>query len=212
MTTNSIQQNQSIHIQHQQQAVQNMPTSSQNASGSGQQQPVPAQRSSQSKISEMLKKKVPPKRKSTVSNSRSKNRQEEQPSVMHDLINKATLGSASNRNAPGTSSSSGSSTRSRFSSSILASLNPARWGRQSSANSSSSYTKENTTNNLSKSNSNSNFITAGNRELARQWIRDQSAIFANRFNNQLIPIEKVPSDACVLNRLSSKCLVHSLLI
>lgn len=157
-----------------------------------------------SKVSDILKRKVPPKRKSQHNKSKNRNDEQQQnppplPStssstnVVQDFINKASnLGSSSssssgrNTNPP---SASSSSSRSRFSgassktSSFLASLNPVRWGRTSSHStftSASSGTKDNS-NILSKSASNSNLIAAGNREKARQWIRDQSISFVKRY-------------------------------
>ncbi|KAL1377609.1 hypothetical protein pipiens_016146, partial [Culex pipiens pipiens] len=168
----------------------------------------------QLKVSDILKRKVPPKRKSQ-SSSKSKSRHDDAAgssaaaaaaamsttsaagssttsSVMQELINKATtLGSSSGRNTPSSSSSS----RSRFSgassktTSFLASLNPARWGRQSSSSSShhttttSAFGKDASGNALAKSQSNSNLIAAGNREKARQWIRDQSITFVSRYSS-----------------------------
>lgn len=156
------------------------------------------------KMSDILKRKVPPKRRST-GGSRLKSRADEpqqqhppstatptnpQPqqyqsmSVMHELINKATNLGSSGRNTPASTSSN--SSKSRFSgaslktTSFLASLNPARWGRTGSHN---PFYKDQT-NNLSKSTSNSNLIAAGNREKARQWIRDQSIQFAKRYSDQ----------------------------
>ncbi|XP_070496016.1 E3 ubiquitin-protein ligase TRIP12 isoform X2 [Chironomus tepperi] len=159
--------------------------------------------SSGSKVSDILKRKVPPKRKSQQ-NNKSKNRNDEQAqnntaaamptagsssNVVQDFINKASnLGTTGGRSTPSTSSSS---SRSRFSgassktSSFLASLNPVRWGRTSSHSTfsgSSSSSKDNG-NNLNKSASNSNLIAAGNREKARQWIRDQSISFAKRYSD-----------------------------
>ncbi|CAD6991776.1 unnamed protein product [Ceratitis capitata] len=181
----------------------------------------------QHKMSDMLKRKVPPKRKSQ-SSSRSKTRQEEggssSTSSMHDLLSRATsLGSSTGRNTPsagggksrfsggggansaGTSSSGSSSTKTSF----LASLNPARWGRQGShhssftkdtgsanhsgsSNSSSavsaahaaSHSGNNAANSISKSISNANLIAAGNREKARQWVREQSISFVKRHAEQ----------------------------
>lgn len=63
----------------------------------------------------------------------------------------------------------------------MASLNPARWGRQGSHN----FTKDtnaSTANALSKNPSNSNLIAAGNREKARQWIRDQAILFITKYS------------------------------
>lgn len=155
---------------------------------------------SSSKVSDILKRKVPPKRKSQH-NSKSKNRAEDnQPTssvaatgstsgnVVQDFINKASNLGTTGRNTP--SAGSSSSSRSRFSgassktTSFLASLNPVRWGRTSSSHStfsgSSSASKDGSSN-LSKSASNSNLIAAGNREKARQWIRDQAIMFVNRY-------------------------------
>lgn len=160
-------------------------------------EPTPSDRGgSSSKVSDILKRKVPPKRKSQH-NSKSKNRTEDSqaanaaaPSsssgnVVQDFINKASNLGTTGRNTP--SAGSSSSTRSRFSgassktTSFLASLNPVRWGRTSSSHSTfgsgSSNASKDGSNNLSKSASNSNLIAAGNREKARQWIRDQSIMF-----------------------------------
>lgn len=157
---------------------------------------------SSSKVSDILKRKVPPKRKSQH-NNKSKNRNDEQQvantvlptasssssssNVVQDFINKASNLGSTGRNTP---SASSSSSRSRFSgassktSSFLASLNPVRWGRTSSHSTfgGSSSTSKDNSNNLSKSASNSNLIAAGNREKARQWIRDQSISFVKRYS------------------------------
>ncbi|XP_044313079.1 E3 ubiquitin-protein ligase TRIP12 isoform X6 [Drosophila rhopaloa] len=112
----------------------------------------------QHKMTDMLKRKAPPKRKSQ-SSGRAKSRQEDAAvaaagsgvggappasasSAMHELLSRATsLGSGTGgRSTPNSGSGSGSS-KSRFNagnstnagsskSSFLASLNPARWGRQ----------------------------------------------------------------------------------
>ncbi|KAI8044893.1 hypothetical protein M5D96_001068 [Drosophila gunungcola] len=113
----------------------------------------------QHKMTDMLKRKAPPKRKSQ-SSGRAKSRQEDAAvaaaagsgtggappasasSAMHELLSRATsLGSGTGgRSTPSSGSGSGSS-KSRFNagnstnagsskSSFLASLNPARWGRQ----------------------------------------------------------------------------------
>ncbi|KAM7362392.1 E3 ubiquitin-protein ligase ctrip isoform 3-T5 [Cochliomyia hominivorax] len=207
----------------------------------------------QNKMSDMLKRKVPPKRKSQ-STSRSKSRQEDQSSsststsnaqassssTVHELLSRATsLGGGSNgsgsagRSTPSTSSkvrfsgghhSSSSGQQSSKTSSFLASLNPARWGRQGSHHSSSSaasnsgFTKDSTSSssttsshhnhshpnsstgssaghsmagcsslaaqNISKSISQANLIAAGNREKARQWIREQAISFIKRYASQ----------------------------
>lgn len=209
----------------------------------------------QNKMSDMLKRKVPPKRKSQ-STSRSKSRQEDQSSsststsnaqassssTVHELLSRATsLGGGSTasgsagRSTPSTSSkvrfsgghhSSSSGQQSSKTSSFLASLNPARWGRQGSHHSSSSaasnsgFTKDSTSSssttssshhnhshpnssagssaghsmagcsaslaaqNISKSISQANLIAAGNREKARQWIREQAISFIKRYASQ----------------------------
>ena len=172
------------------------------------QQPAPTDRSSSSssKVSDILKRKVPPKRKSQH-NSKSKSRGEDttttttttgvattsvvppqtSSSVMQDFINKASNLGTSGRNTP--SSSTSATSRSRFSgassktSSFLASLNPVRWGRTSSSSSHAAFANKEATNNLSKSTSNSNLIAAGNREKARQWIRDQSILFVKQYTD-----------------------------
>ncbi|XP_065365068.1 E3 ubiquitin-protein ligase TRIP12 isoform X3 [Calliphora vicina] len=208
----------------------------------------------QNKMSDMLKRKVPPKRKSQ-STTRSKSRQEDQTSsststsnaqassssTVHELLSRATsLGGGSTasgsagRSTPSTSSkvrfsgghhSSSSGQQSSKTSSFLASLNPARWGRQGSHHSSSSaasnsgFTKDSTSSssttssshhnhshpnssagssaghsmagcsslaaqNISKSISQANLIAAGNREKARQWIREQAISFIKRYASQ----------------------------
>ncbi|XP_055539751.1 E3 ubiquitin-protein ligase TRIP12 [Wyeomyia smithii] len=175
----------------------------------------------QLKVSDILKRKVPPKRKSQ-SSSKSKSRHDEAgnsqatnathaaalpsgsavagtstsssttSSVMQELINKATtLGSSSGRNTPSSSSRSRFSGASSKTTSFLASLNPARWGRQSSSSSShhsgTAYGKDGS-NALAKSQSNSNLIAAGNREKARQWIREQSISFVNRYSTDSVGV------------------------
>ncbi|XP_053681255.1 E3 ubiquitin-protein ligase TRIP12 [Anopheles nili] len=188
-----------------------------------------ASNSGQLKMSDILKRKVPPKRKSQGS-SKSKSRHEEShggsgagssssgngataastsgnsgsggvSSVMQEFINKATtMGAGSSSSGRHTPASGSGSSRSRFTgassktTSFLASLNPARWGRQSSSSSAAStshhasssgsgYSKDGSgSSSLNKSHSNSNLIAAGNREKARQWIRDQAVVFVNRYS------------------------------
>lgn len=159
----------------------------------------------QSKVSEMLKRKVPPKRKSQGS-SRSKSRtqdHEHSSSVMQELISKATGLGSSGRSTPSSSGSSAAaggsgssgSARSRFSSSsktssFLASLNPARWGRHGSSHghafakdgsstSGSSATAGSSLN--SEHSSSSSLIAAGNREKVRQWIREHAIAFSKNY-------------------------------
>uniref|UniRef100_A0A1B0DRJ3 E3 ubiquitin-protein ligase n=1 Tax=Phlebotomus papatasi TaxID=29031 RepID=A0A1B0DRJ3_PHLPP len=149
----------------------------------------------QTKMTDILKRKVPPKRKPQGGGRSSKSRQDDttstsapaavtQSSVMQELFNKATTLGSSGRNTP---SSSSTSSRSRFggsskTTSFLASLNPARWGRQTSHGSFTKDTSSSST--LSKSPSNSNLIAAGNREKARQWIREQAISFVQRYAEQ----------------------------
>jgi E3 ubiquitin-protein ligase TRIP12 len=141
-----------------------------------------------SKVSDILKRKVPPKRKSQH-NSKSKTRSEDNQSeactsgsVVQDLFNKASNLGATNR-----SGQSSTSSRSRFSSSktssFLASLNPVRWGRTSSSNAPLSGPNSTAKDSFNMSVSSSNLLAAGNREKARQWIRDQSISFVNRYRD-----------------------------
>lgn len=163
------------------------------------------------KMSDILKRKVPPKRgRLSTGGSRLKPRTDEaqqqqshNPSVMHELINKATNLGSSGRNTP--ASTSTNSSKSRFAgaslktTSFLASLNPARWGRTGSHN---SFYKDQT-NSLTKSTSNSNLIAAGNREKARQWIRDQSIQFAKRYSDQEASSGGQNPATCILSRLKN---------
>lgn len=162
------------------------------------------------KMSDILKRKVPPKRgRLSTGSSRLKPRSDDlsqqphTPSVMHELINKATNLGSSGRNTPASTSSN--SSKSRFAgaslktTSFLASLNPARWGRTGSHN---TFYKDQT-NNLSKSTSNSNLIAAGNREKARQWIRDQSIQFAKRYSDQEASSGRQNPAICILSRLKN---------
>lgn len=186
----------------------------------------------QSKMSDILKRKAPPKRKSQPS-SRSKARNQdhhnnEQPSVMQELMNKASALGSSGRNTPSTSSSplnvgasgsagssGSSSSRSRFgstskTSSFLASLNPARWGRttsmqshassKDSGHSSSSGAGTSTSSTLiNEHSSSSSLIAAGNREKARQWIREHAIEFNKKHDSE----NDLASEPTVLVRLSS---------
>lgn len=117
----------------------------------------------------------------------------------------------------GGSSGSGSSSRSRFgssskTSSFLASLNPARWGRTSSSHS-HSFSKDGSSGGsgssqvgtpgshslTSEHSSNSSLIAAGNREKARQWIREHAIAFNKKFGDTDRSSTNGPS---VLSRLS----------
>ncbi|XP_037922680.1 E3 ubiquitin-protein ligase TRIP12 isoform X3 [Hermetia illucens] len=197
--------------------MSNQPSSGTDATASVPSYSIPPPSSTgniQNKVSDILKRKVPPKRKSQ-SSGRSKPR----PDEAQDLINRTSaIGSGSSgRNTP---SSSSSASRSRFGvsssagatsgsgggssskTSFLASLNPARWGRQGSHHSSFAKDSSSTNaSNISKSASNANLIAAGNREKARQWIRDQAISFISRYTEQEIAKSIHPA-ASVLSRLS----------
>ncbi|PNF34561.1 E3 ubiquitin-protein ligase TRIP12 [Cryptotermes secundus] len=143
---------------------------------------------SQLRLTDVLKRKRTPKRAVT---SNRKTRQDSDnnlsSSVMQDLFSKATSLGSSGRSTP-TGGSGASSARSRFAgatsktTSFLASLNPARWGRN--LNSSGSgltdrpFHKESS---MSKSSSNPN-LTAGNKEKARNWVREQASHFVDTYS------------------------------
>lgn len=188
----------------------------------------------QSKMSDILKRKAPPKRKSQPS-SRSKSRNQDHgpehqsSSVMQELMNKASALGSSGRSTPSTSStpinvgasgsassSATSSSRSRFgshskTSSFLASLNPARWGRTASMHShsgskdsghssSGSHTPGSASSNafVHEHSSSSSLIAAGNREKARQWIREHAVTFKKNYDGE----RDVTTEPTVLVRLS----------
>lgn len=82
----------------------------------------------------------------------------------------------------------GGSNRSRFAgatsktSSFFSSLNPARWGRNvNSSSGDRNYSKDSLGGCLGKSVSNSN-LTAGNKEKARTWVREQAAKFVESYS------------------------------
>ncbi|XP_021937421.1 E3 ubiquitin-protein ligase TRIP12 isoform X3 [Zootermopsis nevadensis] len=143
---------------------------------------------SQLRLTDVLKRKRTPKRAVT---SNRKTRQDSDnslsSSVMQDFFSKATSLGSSGRSTP-TGASGTSSARSRFAgatsktTSFLASLNPARWGR--SLNSGGSgltdrpFHKESS---MSKSSSNPN-LTAGNKEKARNWVREQASRFVEAYS------------------------------
>uniref|UniRef100_A0A1B6CDK3 E3 ubiquitin-protein ligase n=1 Tax=Clastoptera arizonana TaxID=38151 RepID=A0A1B6CDK3_9HEMI len=100
--------------------------------------------------------------------------------VMQDFFSKAAnLGSGSRGNSGSRSRLYGSS--SSKTSSFLASLNPARWGRNDRhINKDASA--------LSKCTSNAN-LSAGNREKARQWVRDRASHFVEAYQSrQDVPV------------------------
>lgn len=142
---------------------------------------------SQLRLPDVLKRKRTPKR--AVPSSR-KTRQDDNnlsSSMMQDLFSKATSLGGSGRSTP-TGASGTSSARSRFAgatsktTSFLASLNPARWGRSLNPSATSlterPFHKESS---MSKSSSNPN-LTAGNKEKARNWVREQAARFVETYS------------------------------
>ncbi|KAL0280843.1 UNVERIFIED_CONTAM: hypothetical protein PYX00_002014 [Menopon gallinae] len=137
-----------------------------------------SQSPSQLKLSDVLSRKRKSKRGSNSSN-RSKNKHEEAlpSSMMQDIISKATSLGNSGRSTPtGTSRSRFAGGPGAKTTSFLASLNPAKWGRSpnnSSAHGERHFPKDS---GLSKSPSNSN-LTAGNKEKVRCWIRETASRF-----------------------------------
>lgn len=114
------------------------------------------------------------------------------------------------------SSGSSSSSRSRFgssskTSSFLASLNPARWARTPSmhshstskesghSSSSSGAGTSSTSTLINEHSSSSSLIAAGNREKARQWIRDHAIGFNKKYDSE----NDLASEPTVLVRLST---------
>lgn len=87
-------------------------------------------------------------------------------------------------------------------SSFLQSLNPARWGRNMNSSSHDrNFSKDSLNSCLGKSSSNSN-LTAGNREKARAWIRDQSSKFIETYSANELAGPQHPA-LNVLSRLTS---------
>lgn len=112
-------------------------------------------------------------------------------------------------------SSGSSSSRSRFgssskTSSFLASLNPARWGRTASmhshsaskdsghSSSSAAGTSSSSSTLVNEHSSSSSLIAAGNREKARQWIREHAIDFSKQYSEN-----DLASEPTVLVRLSA---------
>ncbi|XP_049822761.1 E3 ubiquitin-protein ligase TRIP12 isoform X2 [Aethina tumida] len=159
---------------------------------------------SHGRLTDVLKRKRVGKRPS--GSSRSKSRHEDMPispSLMQDLFTKAA--------SLGTSTPSNASSRSRYSgskTSFLQSLNPARWGRNMNSSHDRNYSKD-AMNSLSKSSSNSH-LTAGNREKARTWVREQASKFIETYSSGeddqhpaisviarlKVSIEKLPTGKC----------------
>lgn len=154
---------------------------------------------SQLRLSDVLKRKRTSKRSS--GSSRSKSRHEEfSPSLMQDLFSKAT--------SLGNSTPTSGSNRSRFAgatsktSSFLASLNPARWARNmNTSGNERNYSKESLGSCLGKSISNSN-LTAGNKEKARTWVREQAAKFIETYSGNELTGPPHPA-MNVLSRLTT---------
>lgn len=136
---------------------------------------------SQLRLSDVLKRKRTPKRNMT-SNRKSRQDDSLSSSVMQDFFSKATSLGSSGRSTPtGTARSRFAGATSKTTS-FLASLNPARWGRNT--NSSSSGTSErhfHKESSITKSPSNPN-LSAGNKEKARTWIREQAQHFIQTYS------------------------------
>uniref|UniRef100_A0A1B6I391 E3 ubiquitin-protein ligase n=1 Tax=Homalodisca liturata TaxID=320908 RepID=A0A1B6I391_9HEMI len=139
---------------------------------------------------DVLKRKRTSKRGSTASR---KTRQEhlDLQDQLQDLFSKATssLGSGSRSRLYGSSSSKTSS--------FLASLNPARWGRTDRH-----LHKENSS--LSKCASNAN-LSAGNREKARLWVRERAQCFVDAYKNRSdVPVTVIVRLTEAINQLDSQ--------
>lgn len=105
------------------------------------------------------------------------------------------------------STPTGGSNRSRFAgatsktSSFFSSLNPARWGRNmNSSGSDRNYSKDSLGGCLGKSVSNSN-LTAGNKEKARTWVREQASKFVETYSGNELSGPQHPA-MNVLSRLT----------
>ncbi|KAK7869881.1 hypothetical protein R5R35_006684 [Gryllus longicercus] len=137
---------------------------------------------SQLRLSDVLKRKRTTKR--SVTSSRNKSRQDDNlsSSMMQDLFSKATALGSSGRSTPTGSSRSRFAGATSKTTSFLASLNPARWGRSvnpgSGGLSDRPFHKESS---MSKSASNPN-LTAGNKEKARTWVREQALLFVEAYS------------------------------
>nr|XP_018917455.1 PREDICTED: E3 ubiquitin-protein ligase TRIP12 isoform X1 [Bemisia tabaci]XP_018917456.1 PREDICTED: E3 ubiquitin-protein ligase TRIP12 isoform X1 [Bemisia tabaci] len=155
---------------------------------------------SQLRICDVLKRKRTPRRQ--LSGSRKSRHDESSISsaiMMQDLFAKATT--LSNTSTSNGRSATSSSSRSRFSgatsktSSFLASLNPARWGRSSEHR---PFSKDS---NLPKCASSTN-ISAGNKEKARQWVRERASKFVEMFDKASTNINNDNSTSSILSRLT----------
>ncbi|KAK6633232.1 hypothetical protein RUM44_003833 [Polyplax serrata] len=155
---------------------------------------------SQLKLSDVLSRKRKSKRGSTSSN-RSKNKHEETLpcSMMQDIISKATSLGTSGRSTPTSSSRSRFSGAGSKTSSFLASLNPARWGRSPNNASSHSERQFQKDSGLLKSPSNPN-LTAGNKEKVRSWIRETASKFIETYFSEEV-MSQLPA-ADVLYKLT----------
>ncbi|XP_055903063.1 E3 ubiquitin-protein ligase TRIP12 isoform X3 [Eupeodes corollae] len=165
----------------------------------------------QSKVSDILIRNAPPKRKAQPS-CKSKSRQDD--FIAQDLLNRTSGGASSSCNSRFTLSGHSESNRSRFCAntssgnsskqSFLSSLNPVRWGRQVSNNSSlikDSSTERCTSSNLNTNILNINQVAAANREKTRKWIWEQAISFVKRYTEQEIS-KSIISGSIILCRLS----------
>ncbi|XP_063696706.1 E3 ubiquitin-protein ligase TRIP12, partial [Culicoides brevitarsis] len=177
------------------------------------------------RMSDILKRKVPLKRgkSATTPNARPKAgpedhqrstnndvsssldlQQYQSSSIMNELVNKTNHFGGYGRTNTTNSSINGKAKQSNTSSSkttsFLASLNPARWGRSGSHN---SLSKDQGTKDYNFM-SNSNLLVAGNREKIRQWIREQCIKFVKQYPDQvLFSNEPISSAFSILNRLKN---------
>ncbi|XP_013418116.1 E3 ubiquitin-protein ligase TRIP12 isoform X2 [Lingula anatina] len=142
--------------------------------------------SSQMRLSDVLKRKKPPKRSSRSSRSSSSGKTDESPSAMETVF--ARLGGgggggSNNRPTPSsrgktgkdTSKSGGATPKSSF----LANLNPARWGRASTSATPERPVSTRQETFIVKSTSNPNLVS--NREKVKTWIREQAARFIEQY-------------------------------
>uniref|UniRef100_A0A8D8MAI1 E3 ubiquitin-protein ligase n=1 Tax=Cacopsylla melanoneura TaxID=428564 RepID=A0A8D8MAI1_9HEMI len=132
---------------------------------------------------------------------------------MADLFSKATSGgsggASSSGTATGSSGSGGSHIGTRSSSrsakfagattNFLASLNPARWGR----NTERAYHKDSAA--LAKCSSSSN-LSAGNKEKARAWVRERAATFLGQYDRGAAAQWSSGGGMNILTRLTSAIL------
>ncbi|XP_063224587.1 E3 ubiquitin-protein ligase TRIP12 isoform X2 [Bacillus rossius redtenbacheri] len=132
-----------------------------------------SQSPSQLRLTDVLKRKRSTPKRMVTSSRKTRQDDNMSSSMMQDLFTKATSLGASGRSTPtGTARSRFAGATSKTTS-FLASLNPARWGRSFTANLADRPFHKSS---MSKSTSNPN-LTAGNKEKARAWVREQAARF-----------------------------------